>query len=257
MRTMTILSAGAALAALASSPAFAQDIYSPPPSSVSAPAPTPAPAAPVTVPSDLPKYVLQMNNRDEHGRPRPMTIEDAISRYGEAGARTLARGDSDRCVNLTKFRDAVQRIRAASEEVRLAEISLAQAQTDLDIKVAKERLKQKRRNLFDVLLSLGQVGLGFLAGKGDLAYAGMVGLNQGQSQLRQRGHNKTTDLWYESMELYGKRLANYDARLDLYDLRVQLDTQITEFWLDSMGNYCNTFYRKVDVQITYTKPAGK
>lgn len=248
MRTFTILSAGAALAALAT-PASAQVLRSASPGPVSAPAPTPSPTA-VSVPAGLPPYVLQTNVLDEMGRPRPLAIEDAVRRYGPDGARKIARDDENRCGILIKYGETNRRIRAAEEEVRLAEINLAQAQTDLDIRIAKERVKQKRRNLLDVLLSIAQAGLGFMI-KSPWQYQAMIGVGQTQSLLRQHGNNKTTDLWYETMELFGKRTANYDARLDLYDQRMQLHTVVTEFWLDSMGEYCNRYYPKATIQVSH------
>lgn len=202
-----------------------------------------------------PRYVLRHNDLDEHNRPRPMTVEDAIKQYGPEATQLLIRDDQNFCGYLTSLRQADERVKAAEEELRQAEIQLSMAENEQQRKVAERRRDRARLNLLDILLGLGSIALAIPTGGGSIgAYAGMVALNQGQSQVRRVQSDRDAKVWYDQMQLYGQRLKLYDGRLELYDLRMKIYNFRGSFWDMTMGKFCKQHvepYAQSSAQVSY------
>jgi hypothetical protein len=183
-----------------------------------------------------------MNDLDETGLPRPMTIQDAITTYGPQGAALLVQDDRNRCTAIRNLREAEAELRRRERELREAEIRLANAQTDSERRIAEAEVAQKRRGLWDFLLSLGQIGLGIVTADGNMAYAGMVGLGVAQNHLRGQSQEEAMDIFLEQTELHSARAGLYDQRLELVEQRLQISSAQGEFWYSMMEGYCNSFH---------------
>lgn len=205
-----------------------------------------------------PQFVLQQNSLDEHGRPRPMRIEDAIRTYGPQGAQMLIEDDRKFCVMLADFSAADARIRAAEQELRLAEEDLARAESAEERRLAERRRNRARLNLLDILLGVVGVGAGILTGGlstvAGIGYGTMVASNQGQSLIRMKNSDADSRMWYRWMQNYAERMKLYDGRLQLYDMRMQLHSFRGSFWDATMSRYCNEHVRPYAV--TYAPDSG-
>lgn len=229
MKKFFLSAAGVALAISSVAPAHAQVV------------PGGGGSSPVARPAYTggPAYVLRHNDLDEHGRPRPMRIEDAIQEYGYESTQLLIRDDQLFCSKLSEFSAAEARIRAAEAELRAAEAELAAAVTAEQRRLAERKRDRARLNLLDVLLGVVGVGASFFIPGVGLPYLGMVAASQGQSLVRMKNSDKDAEMWYRWMDNYARQMRLYDGRLELYDLRMQLHSFRATFWDQTMNSYCD------------------
>ncbi|MDO8623824.1 MAG: hypothetical protein Q7R54_00500 [bacterium] len=207
------------------------------------PAIQPTEPIPPLGPNDpLPQRVLLMGDKDQFGRPRSLSIEQAIAQLGEPGARVLAQGDRTFCGQvdqLRRFNEMNDQIRKAEEEIRQAERMVQVAITGLQKQLADEVVAQRRFRVADLILSGIQIALGFGI-KAPAAYQALIAVGGVQNATRGWSYARLTELNLAWIEVYGQVMQNYDRRLETYDLRLQIYTGINAFWILSMGNWCTS-----------------
>ena len=190
---------------------------------------------------ETPLYVLLMNSLDETGIPQGLPYAEAEERFGPHGAALLAQDDVNRCNSISTLRENERRLRALEVALRVDEEALANAQTEAERENAERNVRRSRRNLWDFILSIGQIGLGIALSDGDMMYGGLVGLGVVQNHLRGRTSDEAMDAFYQQLRLYAQQQGLYDRRLELFDQRLQISSAQGEFWYYVMEGYCNQY----------------
>lgn len=205
--------------------------------------------------------ILASNDKDPYGRPRPRTVEEAVRELGSAeSVRLASQSDAEYCSSLGQLVSLQDRITAAEAEVAIAEQAVREAHTKAEKKAAEAKANRARTNLFGLLMSVVQIGIGIAMPGATWHYPGMVAAGAVGNEARQWQHKRDMDAYDGRMDVYNMRMGVYDLRMQTYDMRLQLATGMNTLYFKSMNGWCQVMKpyhaRMVTASSSYTSSSS-